>query len=358
MNKSIYFVLLILLVPVVFAEDDNVGMGNPSAIYCNDLGYEYKNVETSNGDYGICIMPDKTRCDSWEFLEGTCGGKYRYCETKGYRTVTKTDGNNPYSKSYAVCYGASRNEIGPVIELMGMYSPPTNMVARIVSNGGQSSRSIPDYMDWRSHNGHNWMTPVRNQYSCGGCWAFAALGIVEAEMNIDSGNWNLDLNLAEEYLISDCDDTGSCCGGSAGNALRFIRDNGVVDESCMNYDSSDCSCDAVTDTCSVSSCDYNTGNSCSDSTCTDRCNDWYNRLTYVDYTGRIGNGIDGAKRAIFKRGPVATSMYMDGSLDLDGIYRCGAHGPTGHAIVSLFENKEPGERIVIITIAFYSVTKI
>jgi C1A family cysteine protease len=89
--------------------------------------------------------------------------------------------------------------------------------------------------DWRSYGGQNWMTSVKNQGSCGSCWAFSAVGVVEAVYNIATGDPGLDLNLSEEYLVSDCLSGHNCCGGSMGTALSFFRDQGVPDEACLPY---------------------------------------------------------------------------------------------------------------------------
>ena len=61
-------------------------MGNPSSIYCSGLGYKEETRETAAGDqYGVCIFPDGSECDSWDFLAGRCGVPRSYCVTQGYK---------------------------------------------------------------------------------------------------------------------------------------------------------------------------------------------------------------------------------------------------------------------------------
>ena len=38
--------------------------------------------------------------------------------------------------------------------------------------------------NWRNRHGKNWMTPVKDQLSCGTCWAYAGIGVLESYLNL------------------------------------------------------------------------------------------------------------------------------------------------------------------------------
>jgi len=102
--------------------------------------------------------------------------------------------------------------------------------------------TFPDSFDWRDVDGKDWMTPVKSQGSCGSCWAFSAIGVVEAAINIYANNPDMDIDLAEQHLVSDCYYAGDCTDGWPAGALEYIRDNGVPEESCFPYTASNCAC--------------------------------------------------------------------------------------------------------------------
>jgi C1A family cysteine protease len=83
-------------------------------------------------------------------------------------------------------------------------------------------RSLPSAYDWRALGG---CTAIRNQYSCGSCWGFAAIGTVESYLLIARG---LDLDLSEQWLVS-CTDSGKCSGGWHYAAYEYLRCNGAQD---------------------------------------------------------------------------------------------------------------------------------
>ena len=327
---SIGLALLSAFVPADTAmgcDGNAAGMANPAAVYCHELGYEYEIVDTAEGQYGTCAFPDDSKCEAWRFLEGKCGQSHSYCARHGYALITKSEGKNPFSIDYRVCVHDGR-EIGAVTGLMGLREKASRgtFAADQRSSPPQeegSREDLPASFDWRNHNGQDWMTSVKDQANCGSCWAFSAVGVAEAAYNIGTQNPNLDLNLSEEYLVSDCYTDPSypmnCCGGANDVALPFLRDSGVPDEGCMPYADSGCTCGV---TCSSANCTYYTGNSCSNRTCSDRCPDWQSRLRRISATGGVASDPAAIKQNLVDGGPLAAAMNMSGSFDAGNIYRC------------------------------------
>lgn len=69
-------------------KDATVGGGanlaNPASVYCEGLGYELELRSDDAGSYGVCIFPDGTECEEWDFLSGRCGQEHSYCVKEGF----------------------------------------------------------------------------------------------------------------------------------------------------------------------------------------------------------------------------------------------------------------------------------
>ena len=118
-----------------------------------------------------------------------------------------------------------------------------------------SPKSSNDYVqewDWRNRHGRNWMTDVRNQNkswnnidrTCGSCWAHAALGVLEAYINLYY-NRILTYDLSEEEIIS-CTQYG-CNDAIENEALDYIKNHGIVTESCFRYTATVQNCNSKCD---------------------------------------------------------------------------------------------------------------
>jgi len=76
------------LIPTPFLEnevgDAFIGIPNPASFYCQEMGYELELRETDAGTEGICIFPNGSECEEWEFLAGGCSIEWTYCQRQGY----------------------------------------------------------------------------------------------------------------------------------------------------------------------------------------------------------------------------------------------------------------------------------
>ncbi|XP_045408121.1 cathepsin O [Lemur catta] len=80
-----------------------------------------------------------------------------------------------------------------------------------------SNVSVPLRFDWRDK---HVVTQVRNQQTCGGCWAFSVVGAVESACAI-KGEPLEDLSVQQ---VIDCSyDNYGCSGGSTLNALNWLN---------------------------------------------------------------------------------------------------------------------------------------
>ncbi len=90
--------------------------------------------------------------------------------------------------------------------------------------------NLPANFDWRSNQG-NWVTPVKNQSSCGSCWDFSAVAQVESWWKIVNANRDLMPDLSEQFILSCAD--GSCKGGTITTALSYVQTVGIPTETCF-----------------------------------------------------------------------------------------------------------------------------
>ena len=115
-----------------------------------------------------------------------------------------------------------------------------NRMAKITKNKMLTLPQLttpPSRLDWRDS---NVVTPVRNQLSCGSCWAFSAVGQIESwwlEENNRQDTVN-SFDLSEQFLLSE-KSAGSCQGGNVEMGLQVAKNTGIPPEWCLEYQASD-----------------------------------------------------------------------------------------------------------------------
>ncbi|MDY6965839.1 MAG: C1 family peptidase [Halobacteriota archaeon] len=157
-----------------------------------------------------------------------------------------------------------------------------------------------------------YVTPIKDQESCGSCWLFGSIADLESDVAINESTL---LNLSEQEL-GDCNiwsnDGGYdfCEGGNAYMAINHFTKNGAANESCHPYAGARETCQ----NCSVFK----------------NVNNW---RVITDYDG--DSQINAIKDAIINYGPVYSTIYADATGFMSysgGVYDYSGSEDTNHAI--------------------------
>ncbi|HUW05803.1 MAG TPA: GEVED domain-containing protein [Williamwhitmania sp.] len=256
--KKITILLAVLFISVsLYAQK---GFKNPAAAYCEYLGYKYSvQTDARNGSVGVVTLPNGKTVNAWDFYRGKIGQEYSYAALKGYEIQTETITKDGYTTERPV---AVRTERGveqriPLDQLMAMFGDNIEFASKgeakdifetaKIDPNFKASRSLPTTFDWRSYNGHSYIGSVRDQGSCGDCYAFGATACAEGTYNYATGKYDSNTADFSEGYIAWCLGSMSAysshfngCGGADYDymELQALCDIGTVNESYFPYSQS------------------------------------------------------------------------------------------------------------------------
>ena len=199
-------------------------------------------------------------------------------------------------------------------------------------------KTLPAAFDWRSYNGHSYIGPVRDQGSCGSCYAFGASAAAEGTYNFANGLYDSNcIDFSESFImwcLSSISPYSSHFGGCDGAdydyyELEALVQEGTIPDSYFPYITSDPGCTHWNDP----------------------------RYKFAEWH-RIGCGdIDAIKTAIMTYGVIDVAVYASsafqaysGGIFQDSYTTCSSspcdYTPTNHAVALVGWNDADGAWIL------------
>ncbi len=274
-------------------------LGAPSPATAQQDYYERREAEAPERvARQLEAMREEIRANRWEYRVG-------YTQAMDYELELLAGAEPPSPRGYARDAAEQHRMAQQLEEAQQVIEARENTVCKDPET--DPSLASRRAFNWRD-NGN--VTPVRNQRSCGSCWAFAAAGAFEATNQVKNARG---LDVSEQHVVSTCSNAGDCGGGWYDPVFEEYVVGGTVAETTIPYVASNTSC------ANPSQTPY-------------RAVNW----DFVTQTPEVPP-VDDIKDAIARYGPVAVAVeatsnfqaYTSGVFEEDGI----DEGEINHAVV-------------------------
>jgi C1A family cysteine protease len=174
------------------------------------------------------------------------------------------------------------------------------MAMQAAATSGMRAQGAPAAFDLRNANGKNYISPVKDQGSCGSCVSFGSVATVEGTTRYRNGKPDLAIDLSEAHLFyCHARQQGRNCGNGwwVPPALDAFKTIGVSDEACYPYVAGD-------------------------QNCSNLCNDWQTRAVKITSWTEVGTAAK-MKEWLSTKGPLVAcfSVYEDFFAYKSGVYR-------------------------------------
>lgn len=172
------------------------------------------------------------RKDSFQEWKQQFGMSFRQ-EEESYRRMIflkNVDIIEKHNADHTQTYKMGLNQFSALTdaEFQAAYLNPK--VRTVTKSDDSTVNAVIGDVDWRSQGK---ISPVKNQGSCGSCWAFSAIGVLESWALFKSQT----VNLSEQQLVDCSGSYGNegCNGGFNYKGLAYVKDHGVTTQSAYPY---------------------------------------------------------------------------------------------------------------------------